>query len=99
LRKATGWLRETAGTGADCWSSWAASEPLTGSAHWFNNGTSLTAGGSGIDLRYAHMSVKSASEITLAAKVGMVLAGGCRTMAINDATAIGRGASFGPAPP
>src|SRR5437016_4641150 len=76
---------------------WETEVIIKSDSYCLSNGISL--GGSGMDLKYASMSFKSASGITLAENVGMPLAGGCRTMAMNAAAAIGFGASFGPTPP
>ncbi len=76
-----------------------ATAAFRGGVYGFNSGISFTAGGAGIEFRYAHMSRRSASGITFALKVGMLLADGCRTNAMKAAVAIGLGASFAPAPP
>src|SRR5947208_17142887 len=61
----------------------------TGSVYGFSSGISFTAGEAGIELRYAHISRRSASGITFGLKVGMLLADGCRTNAMKAAVAIG----------
>ena len=77
----------------------ACSTNSTAGSYWSSSGRSFTAGAAGIEFRYAQISRKSESGITFSLNVGMELAGGWRTIAINAAIGIGFGASLRPAPP